>query len=190
MSEEPSRTKNDQKEEEERKKFANDFKPTFSASKLGEICSPRSREATHIKFLRSFRPFSEIKLETTSVSSPAKKTSIYKPKVLLSESEKAEIKRQLDESIDLDELKFDDDKIIDSFDEKLQKTSNDGEIQFLMSRLAISEEDETAAGSGGGDQSDDSESAYITAQSDEECFKSYCDKDGTIEAKSKQAVGS
>ena len=162
--------------------FAGEFKPVFSASKLGEICSPRSSESTKVRFLRSFRPFSEIKLETSK--SPAKKTSIYKPKVLLSEAEKSSIKAQLDANIDLEKLKFDDEKIIESFNESLSEENqkHDDSLTFLMRQLIITDDEDEDEGN------ESPESAYLTAQSDEECFKMYCDKALAIETKSKQAV--
>ena len=43
--------------------------PNFSDSKLDEICSPRLREATHIKLLRIFSPLSkDFRRWRTSVS--------------------------------------------------------------------------------------------------------------------------
>lgn len=178
--------------DETNNKFAADFKPVFSASKLAEICSPRSHEKTRIKFLRNFQPFAGIKLDANV--SPAKKTSIYKPRVLLSEAEKDEIKKKLDESLDLDGLKFDDDRIIDAFDEKLQQTTSSDYtgLEFLMKHLTIKIEPGQDEATNGDldDDGTDSESAYLTAQSDEECFKKYCDKEEIYEAKSKQAVTS
>lgn len=157
-------------------KFAEDFKPTFSASKLAEMCSPNTSESTRLKFLLNFRPFSDVKAERTL---PVKKKDIYKPKVLLSEAEKSEIKRHLDETLDFEELKFDDEKIIESFNEKLRIEEHDTSLDFLMSKLVLTDDEE-------GKES--AESAYVTAQSDEECFKKNCDKSISIETKSKQAV--
>lgn len=173
------------------RKFASEFKPTFSASKLAEICSPRSRETTRLKFLCSFRPFSDIVTSSPKVSaaSSAKKSSFYKPRNLLTEAEKADIKHQLDENIDLEELTFDDDRIRDRFEERLLKSSVNSGLEFLMDRLTIST-DNNNNDDVDDEQVDDSdpESAYVTAQSDEDSFKKYCDKDSAIEAKSKQAV--
>ena len=167
--------------EEEKNLFARDFKPIFSASKLGEICSPRSSESTKIRFLRSFRPFSEIKIDIREAKKPP--TSIYKPKVLLTEEEKNSIKSQLDETIDLNELRFDDEKIIESFNEKLghDNGKNDDSLTFLMRQLILTDDDDD-------DNQPESGESYVTAQSDEECFKTNCDKAISVEAKSKQAV--
>lgn len=157
------------------KKFAQEFKPTFSASKLNEICSPYSSESTKIKFLRNYKPFSSL----VSVKSPKK--SPYKPRILLSEAEKDQIKKNLDESLDLEELKFDDNKIIESFSETLKIKSDKGgkeSLEFLMNRLLLTDDDDE------GDENSD----YVTAQSDEECFKKSSDTNIMNEAKSKQAV--
>lgn len=178
------------------RKFASEFKPTFSASKLAEICSPRSRETTRLKFLCTFRPFSEIVTSSPKVAaaSSAKKSSLYKPRNLLTEAEKADIKRQLDENIDLEELTFDDNRIRDRFEERLLKSSDNTGLEFLMGGLKISSDnnnnDDGVEDENDEQQVDDSdpESAYVTAQSDEDSFKKYCDKDSAIEAKSKHAV--
>ena len=166
----------------EGKQFAREFKPTFSASKLNEICSPKSSESTKIKFLANWQPFSDLARQWKKSSEPSTQKSA---RILLSEREKTEIKKSLDESLNLDELKFDDEKLIASFSEKLKMESGKNEsknietLEFLMSHLLVTDDDE------GSDE-------YVTAESDEERFRRMnSDRNGwwsVVDAKSKQAV--
>jgi hypothetical protein len=94
-------------------KFAQDFMPTFPASKLGDFCGNQS-EATRIKFLRQHRPFSlvsSVNLVLKENSKPKKNPS----KSLLSESEKNFLKSKINKSINTNNLTFDDEKVIEDF---------------------------------------------------------------------------
>jgi hypothetical protein len=164
------------------------FRPTFSASKLGELCSPRAGEITKIKFIKQFQPFCQIKV--ASGASDSKKPASKINKVLLTQKEKEEIKLKLDAEIDYKELKFDDDSLIEAFenDLKLQSASRDpNELSFLMNNLLIT--DDSDADDSGNQQNQ--QAAYLTAESDEEYFKRVNKKftnEEIIEMKSKQAV--
>lgn len=140
-------------------KIAQDFTPTFSASKLGDLCSTNTSESTKFRFLKQFKPFSEhisyIK------SSPPKKSP---PDALLSKQEKEEIKKKLNETINFEDLTFDDDFIIESFQNKLsQKKSDEDELSFLVNQMLLTDDEDKKLEATKIDE-------YFTAESDEETF--------------------
>jgi hypothetical protein len=133
-------------ESNDQEKFAKDFVPTFSASKLGDFCGNQS-EATRIRFLRQHKPFSEIKItegiapENTKPSSEKNKKKSSKS--LLDENEKNLLKQTLDESINTETLTFDDTEVIETFKMKLDlnKSSNKiDNIDLILNQLKLSED--------------------------------------------------
>ena len=145
--------------------FAKDFFPTFSASKLGEFCNGKQSELSKIKFLRQFKPFSDVS-STNQLTSKTGSKKEYKSgerirtkkayNSLLDKSEKEILKQTLDESIDTEALTFDDEEVIEAFRQKVDASSNLG---FLMSMLKLSATEQQE------------QDEYQTAESDEELFK-------------------
>lgn len=177
MSDSESNKKTDTTE----KQFAQDFKPRFSASKLGELCSLRTGEITKVKFLKQFKPFCDVHADVAK--GDEKQIDAVKPRpILLNVQEKEDIKKQLDETIDFKNLKFDDDSLLEAFEKTLRLTCEPdmNGFNFKMSQLLITDDSEQ-----------DELSAYLTPESDEEHFKSVnkkIDKEEIVSAKSRQAI--
>ncbi|CAF0861498.1 unnamed protein product [Brachionus calyciflorus] len=126
-------------------KIAPNFIPTFSASKLGDLCGS-IRESTKFRFLKEFKPFSQYIPKTSN------KTS----KSSLTKQEKNEIQNSLEEALDYENLKFDDKKVIDSY-RKAFKGETD--LCFMVQNLLLTD-----------DESESEDESYFTAESDEEKF--------------------
>jgi hypothetical protein len=126
-------------------KIASDFVPKFSASKLGELCG-NIRESTKFRFLKEFKPFSEF------VPKPQKAAF----KAPLSPEQREEIKNTLDETLDFDNLTFDDKKVLDTFE---KSNKEEAELAFLINNLLITDDEEEPKNEG-----------YYTPESDEEKF--------------------
>jgi hypothetical protein len=127
-------------------KFSPDFFPTISASKLGEICGNTS-EFTKIRFLRQFKPFSEIELKSCGIKNKQPKGADLNSnnkkermsRSLLDQADKDIIKQHLNETIDIDALTFDDGHVIKNFKktiEKKKKKSSKGLGRKRSLRLA------------------------------------------------------
>jgi hypothetical protein len=115
------------KKKQSEPKLAPDFFPTISASKLGEICGNKS-EFTKIRFLRQFKPFSEVELKSAKNNKSSKETpeapSNKKEKLsrsLLDQMDKEIIKQHLNESINVDALTFNDGHVINNFKKTIAK---------------------------------------------------------------------
>ena len=111
------KTKSD---ESAKKKFAQDFKPKFTASKVGEFCGRRKSELTKIKFLRQFEPFSQIRTKSSQepvAAAVAFDETNRASKSLLRQSEKDLLKQKLDSSICTKTLTFDDGQVNMEFEE-------------------------------------------------------------------------
>jgi hypothetical protein len=153
-------------EKTETKKFAENFVPTFSASKLGEFCNANQTEKSKIKFLAQFKPFSELLFTVSDSPKDCKSVKSEKKKppaksTLLDQNEKEKLKQILDESINTDRLTFDDDRVIEKFKKSSSREQKDFEIENIQSLLnQLNFQDENAR-----------DSFYETATSDEETFK-------------------
>jgi hypothetical protein len=104
-------------------KFAPDFFPMISASKLGEICATNS-EFTKIRFLRQLKPFSDIYINKEKKAlGKADEPGAPKEKVsrsLLDHSDKEIIKQHLNESINVSALTFNDHHVIRNFKQTIE----------------------------------------------------------------------
>lgn len=112
---------------------------TFPASRLSDFCNPKQSESAKLRFLRKFKPFSDIKIETEA------KRPVGGSKSLLNKNDKEFIKKQLDESINTESLTFDDDSIIEAFETKLKLSENEEEYHTAESdqdNLIDSEDEE------------------------------------------------
>ncbi|RNA23216.1 hypothetical protein BpHYR1_015854 [Brachionus plicatilis] len=126
-------------------KVASDFLPVFAASKLGPLCGNVS-ESTKFRFLKEFKPFSDL------IPKSSKRNQNFQ----LSTNEKSQIKSFMDINIDSENLRFNDQEIMNNF--KIDT------IPILNSEII---EDNLL-------ESDAEE--YFTAESDEESFITANDK--------------
>lgn len=111
-------------------KFADDFVPTFSASRLGDICGNQS-EYARIKLLRHFKPFSEIRMSSScddlTKAESNTRSKIYKSTSLLAKEDKEFLKSRLEKSINTTDLTFNDEQVLGSFRLKIDSNSEDEE---------------------------------------------------------------
>lgn len=127
-------------------KIASDFFPTISASKLGPLCGNPS-ESTRFRYLKNYKPYSDLLVKSS------RKDEIFK----LSPSEKGIVKKYLEENINLETLKFNDQLVLESFQKEHLPLIN----QEFMQKSFLTKED----------ISDDfTIEEYFTAESDEEKF--------------------